>query len=272
MINKKIGISVTLLMMTVILNLGNKETIAASYIDNDFQLIDNYNAIKISKNINTDKLYLKQIYSPYQTQYKPVGRIINTDYSNNMFYSGTGFVIGNYTYITNRHLVENINGFKINPSYLNFEIGRDGNKYKKIIKAYKIYNVPNTDLAIVQTKTKLSNYVKPMKLASESMVKNLKPKNNLYIVGYPMINNSNNKMYKTNNYFVTYSSSKQYMYLLGKSNIQGFSGSPITTYKNQVIGIQSSHSSIGLDNKRYTYINGITFSGKVRYYINKYNK
>lgn len=152
---------------------------------------------------------------------------------------GTGFFVGKNTLLTNKHVVGE--ALKDRKKMIVRVIGKN-NKYfdykiSKIIEDPKEKN----DLAIVKIQTNsndkgtLSN-IKPLNLASNNKVKQLKKNDNLYTIGYP-----GDKPYSTlwkskgiikefGENFVTFSA------LIEAGN----SGSPIFNESNQIVGLSNA--------------------------------
>ena len=42
---------------------------------------------------------------------------------------GTGFMVGNHTFVTNAHVVDKKNGQRTSPSKIKFQLNRDGKRY-----------------------------------------------------------------------------------------------------------------------------------------------
>ena len=81
------------------------------------------------------------------------------------------------------------------PKYIKFQMNRDGSRMPYVFQATEVIKVPQYDIAVVHTKQNMSKYVKPVKIATDSEIKQLKFNSPLYSLGYPWQYNDNTKAY-----------------------------------------------------------------------------
>ena len=60
------------------------------------------------------------------------------------------------------------------PKYIKFQMNRDGSRMPYVFQATEVIKVPQYDIAVVHTKQNMSKYVKPVKIATDSEIKQLK--------------------------------------------------------------------------------------------------
>nr|WP_239665832.1 serine protease [Staphylococcus hominis] len=108
---------------------------------------------------------------------------------------GTGTVIGAHTFVTNAHVIDDQYGRAAAPKYIKFQMNRDGSRMPYVFQATEVIKVPQYDIAVVHTKQNMSKYVKPVKIATDSEIKQLKFNSPLYSLGYPWQYNDNTKAY-----------------------------------------------------------------------------
>lgn len=148
---------------------------------------NDYKALQKASNISNSTVTMKRYNYANKTKYKAVGRVSNKNGAKGLGLDsmGTGTVIGPHTFITNGHVIDDQYGRQANPKYITFDMNRDGNRIPYRFHATKIIKVPQSDIAIVYTKEKMSNYVKPLKLASNQQIANLSYNKQMYSLGYP---------------------------------------------------------------------------------------
>lgn len=141
----------------------------------------------LAKSIPNSSVIMKRTTNSNTSRYKAVGYISNKDgwAGRGIESMGTGFVIDDYTILTNAHVIDNKNGTKSNVSYVRFMMNRDGANIPYNFKIKDIVKIPYADLAVLHTYTKLSNYVRPLPLAHDWKIMSLKKGTPLYSVGYP---------------------------------------------------------------------------------------
>lgn len=108
---------------------------------------------------------------------------------------GTGTVIGEHTFVTNGHVIDDKYGKAAAPKYIKFQLNRNGKSIPYTFHASEVIKVPQYDIAIVHTKENMSKYAKPIRIATDSEIKKLKFNTPLYSLGYSKINGDNTKPY-----------------------------------------------------------------------------
>ncbi len=152
----------------------------------------------------------------------------------------TGFVVGNHTFVTNAHVVDRANGRQTDPKNIKFQLNRDGKKIPYQFQVQKIYKVPAYDIVVVETKENMVQKanVKPFKLATNQQIKSLKFNDNLYSLGYPVINGDNTYAYWHKLKFLQEASNKAE--LMTKDIFRaGDSGSPIVNRNFEVYALRT---------------------------------
>lgn len=218
-------------------------------------------AIKKSERISNDKLSITKVNNPKNTTLSGVGTLRIKNDQNNRY--GTAFVIDKHTIITNNHVVRDKNKpdiyDHIDPKDMQFRPSRDGNNIPYRFSIKDVNMLKNVDIAVLHTNADLTKYVKPLSLASESSIKNLRQYSTIYGVGYPDVakyfkdtNFKRYEMLKYKGYYLqpTYSITPQFYTKMKIRN--GSSGSPIMNIRHQVIGVNSS----GFNNSGEFYYDG----------------
>lgn len=219
--------------------------------------------------------------NPLATVYSGIGRVMYDKMP-----AGTGFVIGDYTFLTNAHVVDSPDATKrfqpMDTTKMTFQPGFQNGKGKYNFHIEKIIFVSGTDIAIVHTKEKMtSTDVRTMKLATEEEINNMKTGDRIHIAGYP----NQNKM---DDYNELYWSKGIYLQSVINTGMpestvtstvavsrgltsEGSSGSPVMNSDYKVIGVHS----IGFDRTdvaKYDIIGSASISGYNRTVIDKYIK
>ena len=78
------------------------------------------------------------------------------------------------------------------PKYIKFQMNRDGSRMPYVFQATEVIKVPQYDIAVVH---KICLNMKPVKIATDSEIKQLKFNSPLYSLGYPWQYNDNTKAY-----------------------------------------------------------------------------
>lgn len=233
---------ITVIVLSVVVS-GESHAVG-NYYYNGLQSPNDSNALKKAKQINNKDVTIQRYNYANKTKYKAVGRIRNNDgwkgYGKDSM--GTGFVIDDYTVLTNAHVIDRSNGHSASPKDIVFHMNRDGRKIPYTFHASKIIKVPSSDIAIIHTKEKMSKYTQPLNLASESQIKNLKFKDNLYSLGYPWQFNGtrddNTLAYRNKLKFLQFSSNKTEIQTKDKFR-SGASGSPMVNGNYHVYGLRT---------------------------------
>lgn len=243
-------------------------------MSDEFTYEDSYYAFEKALEIDNSLLTRSYVGDPMgSVRYQPIGKVINSDTSEYGFGKyGTGVVIDDYTFLTNHHIVKSIGTKVSSPSKVRIELGRYGSKVKKVAYAKDIIVIPNRDVVIVKTSTKLSDYVVPMKMASSKVTRAIKPGNRLYTAGYGMYGGVTNKMTKSNAYFLRYSINKTMASTKSLAVENGYSGSPIFNYKGQLVGLRSGVMDLEFWDETETVTSDYFINGTVRSAIFKYRE
>ncbi|KIX91754.1 hypothetical protein TP70_00275 [Staphylococcus microti] len=185
-----------------------------------------------------------------------VGILSNTK---NKFY-GTGFVIDDYTLLTNNHVVEENFGIVNKAQYrpeqpqnLKFMPSRDANNIPYSFTIKDVTMIKGVDVAILHTNEKLTDKVEPLKLAKESDIEALKFGDKLSSYGYPnkaylpgdFQDNPRYKMYNSNGFYMLKAKTEDPQFYSKMIIRMGASGSPILNEHHEVVGINPG----GMNNK-----------------------
>lgn len=233
-----------------------------NYISISDDSLENIRDIAVDKNVIerlNSKVYLDD---PLGTVFSGVGVVINgnctlTSLPSNNCVRGTGFVIDDYTFLTNTHVADNITATKRfqkpDISKLKFFPSVQNGKAPYSFNATDVTFISNTDIAIVHTNKKMTNSnIRTMKLANEQEIANFKNTNNkgqrIHLASY--ISNSKgilDKMYWSQGIFL--SSSKNIAFpdstvstlvaLTSNKTDGGSSGGPIMNKDYKVIGVHA---------------------------------
>lgn len=212
------------------------------------------NAANIAKSISNKNISIRQIQKNEKSNVVVIGNYNNNSHTGNYTY-GSGVAIGKHTIVTAAHVVDDSGAskkaFTSKPvSQLEVQPNRNGRSIPTRLTVDNVRMIKQGDVAIVHTKEDLSKYVPIRSLASESSIKNLKPKDTIYDVHYGEMKSDK---YKDENIYsqesiVPYRS--QIKFLGHATNIHpvgyvkgyltgGSSGSGYMNSKNQVIGVHS---------------------------------
>ncbi|AYU54488.1 trypsin-like serine peptidase [Staphylococcus debuckii] len=219
---------------------GEEAHAAGSYYYNGMSNYNESTAYPKAKKISNSNLDIHHISNTMKTKYKAVGRVSNKDgwKGRGKDSMGTGTVIGNYTLVTNAHVIDTAKGAAANPKYITFDMARDGSRKPYTFHATKVVKVPNTDVALVYTKEKMSKYATPLKLASNAQINGLKYNTKLYSVGYPWQNGDNTKTHWSSFRFIQRSSNGTELQTKDKFRA-GASGSPMVNGNYQIFGLRT---------------------------------
>lgn len=244
--------------------------------------MENHNASAAynkAKKVDNSQIVIKRYSYAYRNKYKAVGRVSNMDgwKGPGKDSMGTGFMVGNHTFVTNAHVVDKKNGQRTSPSKIKFQLNRDGKKIPYTFQAKKIYKVPSYDMVVVETKenmVKKAN-VQSLKLASNQQIKSLKFNNKLYSLGYPVMNGNNTYAYWNKLRFLQESSNKSELVTKDKFRA-GDSGSPMVDSKYVVYGIRTYGYNLG-GSSNHPYVKQEVAGGESLYsnpraFILKHNK
>ena len=143
-------------------------------------------ATRLAERVSNDNVKMVAYRDPFGTMYEGVGKVNNIHSimtrTGTSLGTGTGFVIDDYTYLTTAHGVKGIEG---TPYMAVFRPNHNAYKQAPEFKGKRIKVIPGTDVAIVNTYGKLTDYTKPMKLEPYVKSENMRTFEPLTSVGYP---------------------------------------------------------------------------------------
>lgn len=208
-------------------------------------------AFNLAQKIPDNEILISAIDSNKEKSFQSVGRFVNKQ--SNM--SGTAVAIGDYTILTNNHLVEDMytqkgkrNYRPAAPDQIKFYPMQTSKRTPYTFSIKDIHMVKGVDLAIVHTNEKISDKIVPMKLASEKSIKSLKYKDKISVVGYAKTKYFESKypdlakiktpqLFKTDGYFLTKAKTVEPQFYINAITRKGNSGSPIINANGELIGI-----------------------------------
>lgn len=137
--------------------------------------------------------------------------------------------------------------------------------------------IKGVDVAILHTNDKLTDKVKPLKLASEEYIKNMKFQSKLITYGYPAKefsdrkyqNNLRYNMYETKGFYILKTNSNDLQIYLKMIIRMSNSGSPILNKNGEVVGINAGEMN---NTNAYVTIrakNELTYAYSMTDYIRK---
>lgn len=221
-------------------------------------------AFDLAKTIPDNEISIQKIENPKEARLESVGRVVNVESD----YAGSGVFIGKHTFLTNNHIVrdkqtnEGDDIYRVAPlNELHFYPANNpkGRPYTFSVK--DVHMIKGVDLAIVHTNEELPNSIKPMTMATEKSIKSLNFKDKISIIGYPKTRKFAPKypemaklpypqMFRSNGFFLNYSSTSEPHFYMNVITRGGNSGSPIINSNDELIGI---------------FPNGFNNSGKATY-------
>lgn len=212
-------------------------------------------ALPIISKYPNSTTFMKSIPNKYK-KYEAIGRISNRNGWAGPEYEtmGTGFVIDDYTILTNAHVVDDEHGKATEAKHLTFELNRNGDDIPYEFDVTEVIKVPYADVAILHTNDKLTDFAKPLKLATDRQIMRLKRGQGLYSVGYPFDGEFYEKRYYNKALFIMHSKNKTEFILKDKFRA-GASGSPLMDSKQYVYGIRTyGYDLYGDDHSRYSRV------------------
>ncbi|MEJ7490704.1 serine protease, partial [Staphylococcus pettenkoferi] len=83
----------------------------------------------------------------HKNKYKAVGRVSNMDgwKGPGKDSMGTGFMVGNHTFVTNAHVIDDHYGRAAAPKYIKFQMNSDGSRMPYVFQATEVIKVPQYD-------------------------------------------------------------------------------------------------------------------------------
>ncbi|MCG7420826.1 serine protease [Macrococcus epidermidis] len=196
-------------------------------------------AYPLVKGYAPNSVMMKSIPNRY-SKYTSIGRIANENGWAGHEYEtmGTGFVIDDYTILTNAHVIDDEQGKATAAKHLTFEMNRNGDDIPHSFEVVDVVKVPYADVALLHTNQKLTDYAKPMKLATDRQIKLLKRGKKLYSVGYPFDGKYYEKRYYNRALFIMHTLNQTEFVLKDKFRA-GASGSPLFDSKLTVYGLRT---------------------------------
>ena len=96
-----------------------------------------------AKKVDNSQIVIKRYNYAHKNKYKAVGRVSNMDgwKGPGKDSMGTGFMVGNHTFVTNAHVVDKKDGQRTSPSKIKFQLNRDGKRFhiNSMLKRYIKY-------------------------------------------------------------------------------------------------------------------------------------
>ncbi|MDO5375666.1 MAG: serine protease [Staphylococcus rostri] len=208
-------------------------------------------AFKLAQSIDDSLITIGPVNEPIPEMYQSVGRLVNSSANT----AATAVVVGDYTLLTNNHLVEDTktkpgarNYRPAPPDKLRFYPMQSPSKKTYTFTIKDVHMIKGVDLAVVHTNKKLSDYIRPMPIASEQNIESMAFKDAITIVGYPtpkyfesrfpeLANIPNHQMFITNGFYLNKATTPEPQFYFNAVTRKGNSGSPIMNKNNELIGI-----------------------------------
>lgn len=144
---------------------------------------DYQEAFKLGSQIPNDHLVLRPFHASDKSMRQAVGKV-TSDKTGKSGNGATGFVIDDYTVITTSHVASHADGKKEKKQFYFFPA--KSNQYTPMkFKIKQFYKSNERDVAILITERPLTPKIKPLTLASEHEIQQLKAKSKLFMTGYP---------------------------------------------------------------------------------------
>lgn len=271
------GIIVSLLILVI----PSSEMAIVTLSKSKVNILDERHAYPISQKLGSHGVDFDNMNNYHSESYNGVGRVLNERKVKGklMNHVGTGFVIDDHTFLTNAHVTSEVDGTMSKSSQITFQPNRDGIKKPNEFHAEKIEQIKGLDLVVVHTHEKMTDKVKPLKIADKSEIKKMKTGDNLHYVGYPRTDyTSNMDRLISRGYFLNTSDlGLGHRGIITKIKVRtGASGSPIINNKGHVVAINSySYNPKGYNNSPYAkseISGGIMLEGSVLRNINQKKK
>ena len=128
-----------------------------------------------AKKVDNSQIVIKRYNYAHKNKYKAVGRVSNMDgwKGPGKDSMGTGFMVGNHTFVTNAHVVDKKNGQRTSPSKIKFQLNRDGKRYPINFMLKRYIKSLHTIWFVVETKENMAQKanVQPLKLATNQKLR-----------------------------------------------------------------------------------------------------
>lgn len=271
--------TITLIPSLMILDTQHEAKAVGNYYYNGMEDHNASAAYHKAKKVDNSQIVIKRYNYAHKNKYKAVGRVSNMDgwKGPGKDSMGTGFMVGNHTFVTNAHVVDKKNGQRTSPSKIKFQLNRDGKKIPYQFHAKNIYKIPSYDMVVVETKENMAQKanVQPLKLATNQKIKSLKFNKKLYSLGYPVMNGNNTYAYWNKLRFLQEASNKSELMTKDKFRA-GDSGSPMVDSQYVVYGVRTyGYNLRGSSNHPYAQqevAGAESLYGNPRDFILKHNK
>ncbi|MCS4486220.1 trypsin-like serine peptidase [Staphylococcus americanisciuri] len=247
-------------------------------------------AFNLAQTIDDDAISIGPVQNPIPTNLQAIGRFANGD----AISAGTAVVIGDYTLLTNNHLVEDTitnkgarNYRPASPDKLFFYPMQTPNQTPYTFRVASVHMIKGVDLAVVQTKEKLSDKIKPMPIASEQSIDNMTFKDPISLVGYPKTKYFESRypelakikyrqLFETNGFFLNVAKTSEPQFYINAIARKGNSGSAIMNSNSELIGIYvSGFNNSGTSSFKYNVEEmgyGVALTKEVRKEVLAYKK
>ncbi|KIX90398.1 hypothetical protein TP70_07860 [Staphylococcus microti] len=208
-------------------------------------------AFNLAQSIDDNEITIGPVNDPIPKQYQSIGRLVNSAANS----SATAVVVGDYTLLTNNHLVEDSktrpgarNYRPASPEKLRFYPMQTPNHRPYTFTIKSVHMIRGVDLAVVHTNKKISDFIQPMAIASENSIESMTFKDPITIVGYPtpkyfesrfpeLANVPNHQMFITQGFYLNKATTPEPQFYFNAVTRNGNSGSPIMNRNNELIGI-----------------------------------
>lgn len=248
---RKLTVLTTLLTLTIA---GQAQAVETNYYYDGLKPNNLKTGYQLAKSYSNSKTIMRTQGNSNASRYKAVGYIANTNgfAGKGIEAMGTGFVIDDYTVLTNAHVIDDQNGRAAQAKYITFMMNRDGKKIPYRFAVKDIVKIPSADLAVLHTKKRLTSYVKPLTLATDAQIMRLKKGTPLYSVGYPYHGTDDyTTRYWNQAVFLGHSSNQTELMMKDRFR-SGASGSPLVDANFRVYGVRTySHKLYNVNDDKY---------------------
>ncbi|AVP36125.1 trypsin-like serine peptidase [Staphylococcus felis] len=279
---KKLLISIIVFSFVTSSSIANADSYLEKVVNNrDAGIME---AQQLVQEISNNDLDIKAI-DKIDESISGIGILSNTK---NKVY-GSAFVVDDYTLLTNNHVVEKGFGTRNQTKYdaenvsnLKFMPSRNGSNIPYVFNIKDIKMIKGVDVAIVHTKEKLTDKVKPLEIANEKDINDMKFKDRITTYGYPakeflgsnFERDNRYKLYKSEGFYIRNVNSDDPQFYSKLIIRKGNSGSPILNNNNKVIGINpggmnNTNANITIRGKNEMAY-AVSFIGYVKEEVDKY--